>query len=80
MNAFKPSLVAAILASACALQPAAAAEPTSALARVLGATRAEPATCNLDGRQVPRGTMSCIRGKVVECTPQWEWKETGKRC
>lgn len=36
--------------------------------------------CDLDGRKVPSGTVLCMQGKFMECSPNGTWQSTGKDC
>lgn len=37
-------------------------------------------TCEVDGRQVPRGMKRCMEGYVVVCTAKGSWERTPERC
>jgi len=36
--------------------------------------------CELDGRMLPSGTVLCLQGKFMECSPNGTWQSTGKDC
>jgi hypothetical protein len=38
------------------------------------------ATCEQDGRRVPRGTTYCREGYVMRCSGRGSWQKTDKRC
>jgi len=38
------------------------------------------AKCELDGRMLPSGTVLCLGGKFMECSPNGTWQSTGKDC
>lgn len=37
-------------------------------------------TCELDGRQVPRGITRCYEGYIQVCTARGTWDRTAQRC
>lgn len=87
-----PTLVAAVFA---VLAPSGAqTAESSALSRALQASPAAERplilaqqrdrdgnyTCELDGRQVPRGLTRCYEGYVQVCSARGTWDRTTQRC
>jgi hypothetical protein len=78
MKTLKIVLAVAALAASVPLAPAVANDRPAPW--LVAQIEAKPRTCNLDGREVPVGTMYCNGGKVHQCTPQGGWINTNKPC
>ncbi len=74
----KIAILAALLATALAL-PSQARAPDQPAAWLLLA-QGGLATCELDGRKVPQGTMLCREGYVHVCNRSGSWERTAKAC
>lgn len=86
------ALLLATALTAASLAPAAAAEtpleralrapqPNAGVAPLILAQydRRRP-TCANDGKELPRGSMVCYEGKLMQCGPRGAWEDTGKPC
>jgi hypothetical protein len=74
----KIALLAALLAAVFAL-PSQARAPEQR-GWLLLAQAGGQATCELDGRRVPKGASICVDGYVTTCNRSGRWEKTSKRC
>ena len=87
----KTLLFTAALTAACTLVPASAGETplqqalraperSGALPLILAQSDRPRPTCNNDGKEMPRGSMVCYDGKLLQCGPRGTWEDTRKPC
>jgi hypothetical protein len=87
----KRLLFTATLAAACVLLPAQAREtPLEQALRAAERMQAAPMilaqadrprpTCKNDGKEMPRGSIVCYDGKLLQCGPRGTWEDTRKPC
>ena len=74
----KIALLAALLAAVFAL-PSQARAPEQRGWLLLAQSDGQ-ATCELEGRRVPRGTIMCRDGFVSTCTRSGRWERTSRHC
>ena len=74
----KIALLAALLAAVFAL-PSQARAPEQQGWLLLAQSDGQ-ATCELDGRRVPKGASICLDGYVSTCNRSGRWERTSKRC